>query len=104
FIQPEVNALAPQQLGVGSDLDDAPVLQHDDAVDVVNSVQPVRDDQRRSSAHHLPNAALDHLVGDRVHAGGGFVHNQHNLGIKCSRSSEGDQLFLADGEVGPTLS
>ena len=42
-------------------------------------------------------------VAHRVHARGGLVEHQHDLGVECSRPGQRDKLLLPDGEVGPAL-
>ena len=49
-------------------LDDAAVFHHQNRVGVTNGRQPVRDDERRSSAHQLAHGALDEDFGARVDA------------------------------------
>ena len=49
-VQPRIDAAAREQLGVRALLDDAAVVEHDDAVGVLDRRQPVRDDDRRAAA------------------------------------------------------
>ena len=79
---------------MGSSLDDAAVLEHQDHVGIADRRQPVGDDERRAAAHQLAHGVLDQHFRARVDAARGFVQNQ-NRRIGEERPRDRQQLFLA---------
>jgi len=55
--------VALEQLAVGADVGDAPLLQEGDAVGHLHGRRPVRDDQARRRREHPPQRGLDERLG-----------------------------------------
>lgn len=55
---------------------DLAVMQHDDAIGVLNRREPVGDDERSPIAHHALNRFLNELFGLRVYRAGCFVEDE----------------------------
>ena len=61
-----VASSAEEQLLVGPDLGDAPLMQHDDAVGGSRRLQTMRDHDRRPSVRHLPHRRRDVRLGREI--------------------------------------
>ena len=83
-------------------LDDAAVLQHDDAVGIAHRGQPVRNDESGAPGERYFKRRLDFTLGETVDAGGGFIQNE-DAGISHYGPRKGKQLPLADGQVDAAL-
>jgi len=57
--QRPIGAVAPDQFGMGAALDDAPALEHDNAIGVDHARKPMRQDQRGAALHEAVERALD---------------------------------------------
>src|SRR5260221_12016637 len=76
LVQPGIIAIAGQQLLMAALLDNAPLVQDDDAVDVANRGEAVGNDDRRPAPPELVQRILDERLRLVVHASGGFIQNQ----------------------------
>ena len=74
---------------MGALLDDAALVQHDDAVSVPDGGEPVGDDERGSVVQQLPQGPLDHRLRAGVHVGGRLVQDE-DAGIGQDRPGEAD--------------
>jgi hypothetical protein len=78
-------------------LGDAPGLDHQDAVGALDGRQAVGDDEGGAALHQRVHAFLDERLGQRIHAGGGLVHDeQFRAGQHGARQA--DELLLPHGE------
>ena len=64
------------ELGVAAASDNLPVPQHDDLVDLVETIQVVGDEQRRAPRRGPQKVPGEGLAAVRVEVGGGFVEYQ----------------------------
>ena len=69
-------ALRSIELVVGALLDDAAVVEHDDAVGEVERRAAVGDEERRPVRHDLAQRIVDRLLGPGVDGAGGVVEDQ----------------------------
>ena len=79
-VEPPVDAVRREQLGVASVLDDPALVQHVDAVDVLDRGQPVRDHQRGLALHQHVDALLDQCEGtleNSVQRGATLISNAY---------------------------
>ena len=93
-VQARVRAVRREQLGVRPDLDDAPAVEHDDAVGVLDRRQPVRDHDRGASAHQRIERGLHLALRFRVERRGRLVEDQQRRVLE-ERARDGDALALA---------
>ena len=93
-VEARVHAALRDELLVRPHLDDAPLVEDDDAVGRADGRQAVRDDDRRAPAHDLLERALEARLGVRVDARGRLVeHEQRRVAVDGAR--ERDELPLA---------
>ena len=83
---------------MGSALDDAALLEHQDAVRIAHGGKPMRDDEHRAARHQTVHALLHDALGAGVDGAGGFVQNEHGR-VRHGRAGDGQQLPLPLGEV-----
>ena len=83
-------------------LDDAPVLDHDDAPRLADRREAVGDHDRRAPREQAPQARLDAPLGVQVDVRGRLVEDQ-DARVGDQRAREGDQLALAGGELRAAL-
>src|SRR6185437_5573063 len=69
-------AAALQQLIVRPGLDDAAVVEHQDARRVADGREPMCNDKGGAAFHHLVERRGDARLGHRVERAGGFVKNE----------------------------
>src|SRR5438876_225141 len=69
-------ALLFEQLGVGADFLDLPVLQHDQAVGVAEGAEPVGDGEGGAALDEPGDGVLDLLLGVGIDGGRGLVQDQ----------------------------
>ena len=97
-----VLAALGDELVVRAALDDAPLLEHHDAVAVSDSRKPVGDDERRAPLHQRIHAGLHERLGARVDGRGRLVENQHGR-VGDRRAGDGEQLALVERLVKETM-
>lgn len=93
--------LSPQFLGAAK-LGDFAVTQHEDAIEIGNGAQPVRNDKERGVGELLANGPLDERVGAHVHGRGGLVED-HDARAGDDGAGQAEELALALGEVQTAL-
>ncbi len=87
-------AVARQQFSVPAGFDDAPAVQHENAVGAFHRRQTVCDHQRGARAHEFLQCRLDVAFRFAVQSGGGFIEDQQRR-ILEQRAGDGDALPLA---------
>ena len=80
----------------------APFVEDEDAVGVLNGAEPVRDHQRCASLKQPVERLADLQLGLRVHTGCRFVENQEPR-VVGQGAREADELPLADRQRRATL-
>jgi hypothetical protein len=78
-------------------LDQAALVQDQDAVDPPNGRQAVGDDDAGAAAHQVLQGLLDAPLGLGVHVGRRLVQHQQHGRVERHRPRKRDQLFLPDG-------
>ena len=96
-VQVVVMSALAQEFGVRALLGDRAVLDDEDTVGAADGAQAVRDDEGGASLHQRFHAALDQGLGQRVHGGGGLVHDEE-FGLGQHGARERDQLLLSHRE------
>lgn len=93
--RPKHPALDGHQVARRAELDRAPGVHDEDAVEVDDRAEPVRDHQqgRRVAPELGPDGALDQCVGCHVDGGGGFVQD-HDLRSGDDGAREAEELAL----------
>ena len=81
-------------------LDDASPIENQDLVSLPNRRQPVRDDERRPSGHHVAQRLLDQCLGFRIEMRGRLVEDQQARVLE-DRARDRKALLLAAGESIP---
>src|SRR5208337_2723104 len=84
--------------GVGTALDDAACLDHQDLVGAADGREAVSDDERGASTHQVGKAALDDGLRLGVETGGRLVENE-DAGIGQDGAGDGEALALAAAEL-----
>lgn len=79
------------------------VIQHDDAIQALNSAQPVGDDDGGATLHESPEGVLDEPFGFAIERAGGFVKYQDGCVLEHG-SGDGHALALAATEFNAALS
>ena len=97
LIQAIVNAALRQQFLVRALFAEASLVEHQDAVGVLNSAQAMGDDQRGASQEQAVERVADEHFGLGVHARSGFVENEEARIVRQG-AREADELSLADGK------
>ena len=83
-----------QQVGMVAVLDDASVVEDQDAVERAHRLQRVRDDERRAAPHQRLHGVLDQGLRLAVETRGGFIQDQdRRIGQEGARNR--DPLALA---------
>src|SRR3954447_10389549 len=101
-VQPPVRALRLQQLLVGALLDDAPVVEDEDAPGTLDGREAVRDDYRGAAPEQAPQAVLDAALRVDVDVRGRLVEHEDPR-VRDQRARERDQLPLAGRELRAAL-
>ena len=78
------------------------LVQHEDAVGVLDRREPVRDHERRAAREELLERVLDQPLGLRVDARGRLVEDEDGRVVR-QRAREGEQLALPAREVAAAL-
>ncbi len=81
---------------------DPSVFHDEDLIRVLNTGNPLGDDQLGGSRNLLGKSTPDLRVCGRVHGAGGIIQDQY-LRIFQQRPGNAEPLFLAAGHVGPSL-
>ena len=100
--QPAIGAVAADQLGVPAGLDDAPLVEHQDAVGADHARQPMRQDQGRASGREAVDRLLDHRLVFGVDRGESLVEDQDRR-IAQQRAGDRQALALPAGQHDPAL-
>ena len=79
-------------------LDEAPVLEDEDAVGAADRGEAVRDHEGGAALHQPLQRLLHEPLALRVERAGGLVEQQ-DLGVLEERARDGDALRLAAGEA-----
>jgi len=82
------------QLRMRTLLNDAPLVEKDDQVGVLDRGQVVRDDEGNTAVTKLPQRFADEFTVLIVQAGGWFIQNKDRRRADCS-AGDGDALSLA---------
>jgi hypothetical protein len=72
-VQAVIEAAAREQFFMRALLDDAPVLQHDDAIGVAHRGEAMRDDEPGAPGERFLQSGLDRALGEAVDASGAVV-------------------------------
>src|SRR5207302_9331651 len=91
LVEPVVHAALAEEVAVGPHLDDASLVEHDDAVDVLDGREAVGDDDRGPSGHQLREGVLDEMLRLGVHRAGRLVEHEEDLGVERDRAAEREQ-------------
>src|SRR5690606_8967004 len=96
-------AMTSEKLGMTAVFHDAAMIEHQDAVEVGDGGQPVCDHDDGLVTHEQVHGVLDGLFGQRIQAGGGFIHDEYR---RVLEHDAGDRyaLALATGEFHAALS
>ena len=97
-MKPGVVAVQAQQLLVIALLDDAPLIQHEDAVALAHRAQTVGDNEYAAALANARHIVLKQAFGFVVQSAGGFIEDQ-NTRFGGQRTGNGQALALAAGEV-----
>src|SRR5215218_5443239 len=101
-VQAPVGALRRQELLVGALLDDAAMVEDDDAPGALDRGQPVGDDDRGAAGEQPPQARLDPAFRVDVDVRGGLVEDEDpRVGDQGAR--EGHELALAGRQLRTAL-
>src|SRR5581483_702289 len=73
LVETVVDAALREEIVVRPHLHDAALVEHDDAIDVLDRRQTVGDDDRGPADHQLRERVLDEVLGLRVDGARGFV-------------------------------
>src|SRR5260370_13808307 len=96
LIQAIVNAALRQQFLVRALFAEASLVEHQDAVGVLDGAQAMGNDQRRASEEQAVERVAGQHFGLGVHARSGFVENEEARMLRQG-AREADELPLADG-------
>lgn len=89
--------LVPQLLG-RSEFRHSSLAENEDAVEIGNRAQTVRNNDERAVGEFLADATLDERIGCHVHSRGSLVKH-HNLGSRDDSSGHAEELALALREI-----
>ena len=93
-VQRRILAVARQQFGMGTALDDMTLVEHDNLIGVFDGRQAMRDHDRGAILHQPRQRILDQALGFRIQRAGGFVqHQDRRILQKCA--GHRDALALA---------
>src|SRR4051812_35686589 len=101
-MQAVVQALAREELAMRALLDDAAVLEHDDAVGAAHGGEAMRNHEAGAAVQRAPERRLDVALGEAVHIRRGLVEHE-DLSVADDGTGEGQQLALSDREVDAAL-
>ena len=90
-------AAALHQFVVRPGLDDASVVEHQNARRIAHGGEPVGDDEGGAAFHHLIERLRDARLGYRIERARRFVENQDRRVFE-QRAGDGEALALAAGE------
>ena len=90
--QPAIGTVAPDQLGVPARLDDAALIEDQDAVGGDHARQPMREDQGRASGRQAVNRLLDHRLVFSIDRGESLVEDQDR---RVAQQGAGNRQALA---------
>ena len=93
-----VQAVGSNELVVASDLDDASVIEDDDAVGALHGRQPMRNHHRRTSCHGCLQCALHDLLAFGIERAGRFVEQQQRRILQHGTRNR-DALALPAGQA-----
>src|ERR1700748_1508223 len=80
--------------------DDAALMKHIDSIEMRQQVQAVHRRDDRLIGKSLEESFIDHRLGTRVYAAGGFVQQDpFTVAGGQDAPGEGESLFLSTGEV-----
>ena len=79
---------------MGTLLDDAAVIHHEDLVGITDRGQAMGDDEARPPQHQLGHGALDEDLGPRVHGTGRLVEDE-DAAVRQERPGDREELLLA---------
>ena len=91
-----------RQLGMGSLLNEPPVVQHKDLIRLLDGRQPVRNGDDGLAARQLGERLLDQMLVFGVDAGGCLIQNDDRR-IFQDRPGDGDALLFAAGQRAAAL-
>src|SRR5262249_12120315 len=101
-VQLGVEAARREERLVRALLDDAPLVEDDDAIDRADRGEAVGDEQRGAPAPGALQRVLEAGLGVAVDVGGGLVEDEDRR-VAVERAREGDELALPRGEVAAAL-
>ena len=78
-------------------LDDAAVLEDQDAAGIAHGGEAMGDDEGGSALHHLIERPVTPRLGHRIERAGGFVENEDRR-VFQQRAGDGEALAFAAGE------
>src|SRR5580700_9180103 len=93
FVQPSVEAVLLEELGVRPEFDDASVVEHDDSIALQDRRQSVSDDDARAIAQQVREGLLNQRFGLAVQRAGGLVQDE-NPRVGQKRARQSDTLLL----------
>ena len=100
--QPAIRTVAADQLGMAAALDDAAVIEHEDAVGADHARQPVRQDQGRAPLRQPVERLLDHRLVLGIDRGQRLVEDQdRRVAQQCPRDRQ--TLALSAGQIDAAL-
>ena len=100
--QPAIGAVAADQLGVPAALDDAAMVEHEDAVGADHARQPVRQDQGRAPLRQPVERLLDHRLVLGIDRGQRLVEDQDRR-IAQQRPRDRQTLALSARQIDAAL-
>jgi len=96
-LEARIEAIERDDLAAGAALDDAALVEDEDAVGVPDGGEMVGDDKGGSALEEVAEAFKDQALGFFVEAGTGLVED-HDAGIADHCPGESEALTLAAGE------
>jgi hypothetical protein len=90
------------ELAVCAALDDPAVVDHEDAIGLLDRAQAVRDDEGRSTLEQALERLLHDHFGGRIDGAGGLVEHE-DARVGEERAREADELALSEAHVGAAL-
>jgi hypothetical protein len=97
---PLVGAVGVAELLVGALLEDLPVVEHDDVVDLVEPVEFVGDEQDRTVLGGVQQVRGERLAAAGVQVGGGLIENQQRR-VGQERAGQRQALPFTAGKGRP---
>src|SRR5438309_4380173 len=96
-VEPAVQAVGGEQLGVGATLPEAPVLEHHDQIGVLDGREPVRDHEHRAVPHEAIDRVLNEPLRLGVELAGGLVEDEDRR-VAQHGARDREWVALAAGE------